>query len=213
MTDKPTNARMLTIAEALGAYYRERAGLSLREHQLDQDAEARRVYMTPVEGWPGKNAEQRDTARLAAELQDETLQKIAAELAEIKADASRDDAIVASLEAERRALEWQIRARLVDALSANRIQTDGDAKVEYAAFDAVIDAKTIHHVETQIYEPYLNGKVWPAIDAESLRQAEAAIAEVDEEMSAEADEEQAELDALRDKLAAQQALFDDDLPF
>lgn len=180
-------ARMTAIAEELGSRYHTRAALSLRERQLDREAEIKRLYMTPPDGWPGKNAEQRDAAKLSAELQDDTLIKINSGIETVKGEASVNNAAIDALEAERRALEWEIRARLVDALSWNHVQGEGGSKVEVAAFD-------------------------DTLDTEALAQAEQAIAEVDD-LGMFQEEEQAWAETGRPPVRPVQPLYDDGMPF
>lgn len=157
--------RMTTIAEELGTRYRTRATLSQRKRELDQEAEIKRLYITPPDGWPGKNAEQRDAAKLTAELQDETLIKINDALEILEDEASANSASIDALEAERRALEWEIRERLVDALSWNHVQTEVDTKVEVTAFDDAADAKALHNADLEA--------VLTTIEAEEKQQPEA----------------------------------------
>ncbi len=128
--------RMMEIAGQLSALYRRRAEISLREWQAGKDLAARELVLTPPEGWPGKNQEARDLAREQAFKADEAHSQILAQTYQAHIELVEIEGQVEGLEAERRALEWQIRARLVEALERKHIQGNHHGE---AAFEDVSD--------------------------------------------------------------------------
>lgn len=129
--------RLLTLAKALGEMHLSHSTVAISQWKLEKDIEARKLALLPSDGWPGKNEEQRKTAAQQAYLADEPLRKMDAEWDLLRAQLSAIDANVAALEAERKAIEWIIRAQLVDALAARHIQFDGTED----AFDQAADAR------------------------------------------------------------------------
>ena len=129
---------LIQIADDLAARYETRAKTSLIQWQANQDIERIKLSLTPVEGWPGKNEEQRRTAAEKVYAEDDALQA-----ATIKGDTAYRaivalDAEIAGLEAKRKALEWTIRAQLVDVLRRDGIAV----KPLDDPFQAVIDQET-----------------------------------------------------------------------
>lgn len=114
--------RMIEIAAQLAALYKTRAELSLREWQYEKDAEGRKLYLTPLEGWPGKNAEDRKTSAERVFAVDEVLGKIAAAANLVHAELAQCEALIAGLEAERRALEYTVKIALVETLQARHYE-------------------------------------------------------------------------------------------
>lgn len=116
--------RMLEIAAQLAALYKTRTELSLREWQYEKDAEARRLYITPPppEGWPGKNAEERKTSADRYFAADEVLGKITAAASLVHVELAQTEALIAGLEAERRALEYTVKISLVETLLARHVE-------------------------------------------------------------------------------------------
>lgn len=107
---------LIQIADDLAARYETRAKTSLIQWQANQDIEKIKLVITPPDGWPGKNEEQRRTAAEKVFAEDDGLQA-----AIIKGDTAYRalialDAEIAGLEARRKALEWTIRAQLVEVL-------------------------------------------------------------------------------------------------
>jgi hypothetical protein len=128
----------------------------LEEWQFNQDALARRLELTPADGWQGKNAEQRDTARDQAFAADEQLQLIIANAEDAHVRAALTDGEIQALEAKRRSLEWAIRAQLIEALSRNGVQANhnpgqNSTGTNDTAFDDVAD----HQVDTAAFAPEL----------------------------------------------------------
>lgn len=125
------------IASDLGELYRLRQLNELRAWQLEQDLAARKVYLTPVDGWPGKNAEQREIEAQRVFGQDGTCQQIGQAISDLREDAAEVTGHIEALEAERRAAEWAIRGRLADALAGRMNGRHGDAAE--SAFDDAAD--------------------------------------------------------------------------
>jgi hypothetical protein len=118
--------RSLTeIASELAALRLTNAQTHLLKWQAEQDMAARLLDLTPADGWPGKNAKQRDSARAKA-LADDELHLAAKQQADAAYKAGVElDARIEALNDERRAAEWQLRARQVAALEA---RIPGDAR-------------------------------------------------------------------------------------
>lgn len=124
--------RLIEISDALGTAFRTRADLNIRRSHAAQDLTARQLALTPPEGWPGKNAEQREVERMRVLSQDEAIEKINDVIAQADTELMQMDALIQSLEAERRALEWTIRAQMVEAIAG---RGDGD---DETGFDDVM---------------------------------------------------------------------------
>jgi hypothetical protein len=86
-------------------------------HQQD-DYEQRKIMLVPADGWTGKNADDRKIAEQRAYLTDDTLIKIRAKISSLNEQAEALNLSMFALDAERRAIEWGISARLADALEA-----------------------------------------------------------------------------------------------
>ena len=145
--------QILEIGIQLGDLYQERARAGLDEWQFNRDADARRLELTPADGWPGKNAEQRDAARDQAFAADEPLQQIIASAEDAKVRATLTDGDIQALEAKRRSIEWAIRAQLIEALSKNSVQPNhnGGASAAGTANDTAFDDVADHVVEDQLF--------------------------------------------------------------
>ena len=86
-------------------------------HQQD-DYEQRKIMLVPADGWAGKNADDRKISEQRAYLTDDTLIKIRAKINSLNEQAEALNLSMFALDAERRAIEWGISARLADALEA-----------------------------------------------------------------------------------------------
>lgn len=117
--------------------YRERAAITVAKWQAAQDLERRKLDLTPIEGWPGKNEEQRNTAREKAFAGDEITQNLSKTVSELESRLGLLAGEIEASEAERRAEEWRIRARMVDALEHRGVQPNGRGDRAEAAFDDV----------------------------------------------------------------------------
>lgn len=118
--------RMLKIAADLGQLYAERSGASIHKGHIEADLAGRVLFLTPPEGWPGKNAEQRDQARELCVRDDPVCTELREALREIENDLADNTADIDALEAERRALEWSIRGGMVAALQVKGISPSGN---------------------------------------------------------------------------------------
>lgn len=130
---------LIQIADDLAARYETRAKTSLIQWQAKQDIERIKTSLIPPDGWPGKNEEQRRTAAEKVYAEDDALQA-----AIIKGDTAYRaivalDAEIAGLEAKRKALEWTIRAQLVDALRRDGITVKPLEDPFQAVMDQTID--------------------------------------------------------------------------
>lgn len=131
----------MEIARELGRLYGERAEVEKRIYHIGQDRAARLVVLTPLEGWPGKNEGARKAASETAIATDETLAKIAGQDQEKREELAGINVQVETLEAERRALEWDIRHDIVKMLRGRQQESayepaDGIAEhaMDQAAF-------------------------------------------------------------------------------
>jgi hypothetical protein len=138
--------RIVEIAVELAKKYQERAQVAVKEWQIHQDAEARKLFLIPPEGWPGKNQEQRDAARDKAFAEDEAISSIMDAQSAIRQETILLDGEIQALEAERRSLEWAIRARLVAALEQKNIQANHNGYRGDISFEDTAD----HQVMTEM---------------------------------------------------------------
>lgn len=123
----------------LGGLYQERAHAALHEWQHQQDADARRLALSPLEGWPGKNEGERKIAAERVFAGDEGLQGSLRLEAEAHAAIMLIDGEILAVEAERRALEWELRGQLVERLGSAGMERRVDTAFETVA-DAALDA-------------------------------------------------------------------------
>jgi hypothetical protein len=152
--------RLREIAAELAEVGKHKTDLSLRlSHQRD-DLAARQLALIPPEGWPGKNAEERKINEQRAHAADETCCAIQTAVKRVEAELAGAEHLLQTLVDERRALEWQIRARLVDAVIGHVITTNGngrgnDARVlEDTAFDDFADDLADARLIEKFSEPY-----------------------------------------------------------
>lgn len=138
--------RLFEISNHLADLYQERAQCGLRTWQIENDLAARKVFLTPAEGWPGKNAEQREIEAARVFAQDQACQEMNEALNDLKQDAADIAGQIEALEAERRAAEWSIRERLANALSGKR---ENHAPVEEAVFDDAPDQVALGVLDEQ----------------------------------------------------------------
>ena len=121
--------------------YRQRAALNVSKWQASQDMELRKLEITPAEGWPGKNEEQRGIARNKSFAADEIIRNLSATIGEFEHRLGILAGDIEAAEAERRAEEWRIRARMCDALEALAIQQNGRGDRAEAGFDDAAQAE------------------------------------------------------------------------
>lgn len=131
--------RLLHLAGELKQLY---AGQRLVEVALAhkrEDLVARKFYLAPADGWPGKNEEQRRTAQEKAFAEDDVCASLGKLIRDNEARLAEFSAQVAALEAERRAIEWAVRIGIVEALTGQAIEAP--APVEETAFDETTAAR------------------------------------------------------------------------
>jgi len=131
--------KLIEIAKTLTDLYDTRAQTSLIQWQASQDIERVKLNLTPVEGWPGKNEEQRKTAAEKTFAENDELQA-----AQVKYNAAYKalvelEAKIAGMEAQRKAEEWTIRAQLVEVLRSNGIQVSKLEDPFMAVADQAVD--------------------------------------------------------------------------
>lgn len=151
---------LIAIGKQLAELYTQREHGKALDWQLNQEFDNRRMELYPQpDGYPGKNAEQRDAARHFVEDADETLMRIRDDQAAMREKLSQIEAGIQSLEANRRALEWSIRANLINALTYKQIPISGDNGYAHE-FDDVADDALLQEAEQlaaeaeAIGEPY-----------------------------------------------------------
>lgn len=111
--------RLTQIAQELNALYRTKWTLGIRLTNLRKDEEARKLFITPEGGWQGKNAEERKFTENVFCAGDEVLKQIRQMIVVEQNEYDGTLAMIDGLTDERRAFEWTIRAKLVDALAGN----------------------------------------------------------------------------------------------
>jgi len=124
----------INLASQLSNSYIERSERKLDLERLEAELYKREVFLTPLEGWDGKNAEQRELSKARAMAADETYQALQAKAQEQKDALSLLAGIIEALEAERRGFEWEIRSNLVTVM-AGKLRGETSVVVEDAAFD------------------------------------------------------------------------------
>jgi hypothetical protein len=150
------STRMIEIAAQLGHCYAKKSELSLKiavAQKLDAELQVR---STPAEGWPGKNAEERKLAAERAGMENAHIAEQRGIIAMAEAELSGLQAGIDSLEAERRALEWEVRSVLALALS-------GKQEVKGNPENTAFDDAPIGELEQEL-EDELAGMAEPELD-------------------------------------------------
>lgn len=132
--------RMAEIAAQLGEEYRRRAEIQIDIVELQASIAGWQLKLVPPAGWTGSNQTARDVARDQAYRADPDLVVLTEELSAGEAWIITHNARIAVLEAERRALEWSVRARLAQALGA----PDEDA------FTAALDGAAVEARQAEV---------------------------------------------------------------
>mgnify|MGYP001168791079 CR=1 FL=1 len=88
---------------------------------LREDYDARVVAITPETGWPGKNADERDTAKARAEASDPALRSLRDLIRDAESKLAVYEGDMDAFEIARREREWQVRERIAEALTAKGI--------------------------------------------------------------------------------------------
>ena len=133
-------SRMIEIAAQLGQAYTFKAEKAISLANANRDLEVRMLVITPAEGWPGKNAEERKLAQERGATEDKDIEALRGIIRERENELTAIQAGIDSLEAERRALEWEVRATLATALSGKQ---EVHGQVEVHAFDDAMDAGSV----------------------------------------------------------------------
>jgi hypothetical protein len=150
-------------AENLTVTYSQRAKLNLTVWRAGQALEARARELRPDTGWPGKNDEARAAAKDEALAADQLAQNASVDLDAAKGKLIELEAEIAGIEADRRAGEWRIRERMVEALVNQGVaqQSRGDRaeaapedvlqhRVDAGVFDAKPSLAEAEPVEEEI---------------------------------------------------------------
>lgn len=126
----------IDLGKDLATCYTERAERQLDIERIEREIYKREIALTPAEGWPGKNAEQREIEKARALAADEIYNGLEqARIAQVTAQTLLTGTIE-GLEAERRGFEWQIRANLVMVLAGAAIERSGSVQEQSeTAFD------------------------------------------------------------------------------
>ncbi len=132
--------KLLDLSAQLAGLYRRRAQNNFSIWQTSQDIAARRMELTPPDGWPGKNEMAREVAAEQTLAADETLQNLYRAETDERYQESQITGEIEALEAERRAEEWKIRLRLCDALDGRHVSQNGHGDRAEAAFDDALQA-------------------------------------------------------------------------
>lgn len=90
--------------------------ITVKIGHLREDIERRAELLTPIDGWPGKNAEQRDAARADALRKDDEITALRTDLRTAELRQATIKADLAAFELERRDREWGIRRDLINVL-------------------------------------------------------------------------------------------------
>ena len=133
--------RLIEISGALGILYIENRSVEITLAHHREDLAGRKLALAPADGWPGKNEGERKLTAEAAYATDEVCLALAKMIREDELQLSIVQAQTQALEAERRGLEWEIRARLVDVMSRNHVQANSSGPVEETAFDDAAQAQ------------------------------------------------------------------------
>lgn len=123
------------FATQLDVSYAERAKLDLSIWRAGQDLIGRERSLRPETGWPGKNDEARASAKEAALAGDEHYQNTIVNRDAAQAKLGELLAFIAGVEAQRRAAEWRIRERLVEALTRGGVAQQGRGDRMEGTFD------------------------------------------------------------------------------
>jgi hypothetical protein len=138
--------RFVQIAAELRELFIASMGGETVENEIQSWIKSQQVLMTPEEGWPGKNAEQRQTAQDKAELENDSLAAARIRLRYCQDKRNAIKAHTDSLIAERRALEWQIRRAMVVQMAAQTgtaVDFDSEDATDVQPFEAFIDKASL----------------------------------------------------------------------
>lgn len=131
--------KLIEIAKTLSELYDTRAQTTLIQWQANQDIDQIKLNLTPAEGWPGKNEEQRRTAAEKVFAENDELQAAMVKYNVAYKALIELDAKIAGMEAQRKAEEWTIRAQLVDVLRRDGITVKPMEDPFQAVMDQAVD--------------------------------------------------------------------------
>lgn len=109
----------------LNLLFLERAKHNLVIWRENKAVAERQRALIPEGGWPGKNQEARDAARDAAYGADDTLKGHLYNRDDAQGKLIQLEEEIAGVEADRRAGEWRIRERMVEALTQSGVAPQG----------------------------------------------------------------------------------------
>jgi len=207
---------LIEIGNKLATLYARRERYKPLDWQLTQEFENRRMALYPQpDGYPGKNAEQRDAARYFVEIDDDELTRIRYDQATMRDKLATIEGELQALEANRRALEWSIRANLINALAYKHVTITSsgyDHEFDDVSDDALLeDAEELAQEAADLGEPYDAEEVQESMDYSETTYFEEELAQ-EAESDAEA-EMQGEYDEQRAAAEEDAMMFDDDMPF
>lgn len=90
--------------------------ITVKIGHMREDIERRAEALTPIDGWPGKNAEQREAARAERLRVDDETNALRADLRTAELRLATIKADLAAFDIERRDREWGIRRDLINVL-------------------------------------------------------------------------------------------------
>lgn len=148
------------IASHLSQAFADKVALNIRLSNQKQDLEARKVALAPPDGWEGKNAELRELAQKRAYATDPVCRQIETEIRRLEDALGLAETALETATNQRRAEEWIIRARLLEALMGNVVTVQGDpTRVEDTAFDDFLDDVADRALEEKYVNPALASDV------------------------------------------------------
>jgi hypothetical protein len=98
--------------------------LEIKIKHLRQDYDARVLTITPETGWPGKNADERDTSKARAEASDKACADMREMIRAYEHDLAEAEGEMDAFEIARREREWQVRERIAEALQVRGVPSE-----------------------------------------------------------------------------------------
>lgn len=98
--------------------------LAIRIKHMREDYDLRVLAITPDTGWPGKNADERDTSKARAEAADHACVEMQLSIRAYETDLATAEGEMDAFEIARREREWQVREQIVEALRATGLPKD-----------------------------------------------------------------------------------------
>jgi len=152
---------MHEIATELGKLYQALRLLEVAKAHKEADLAGRKLFLTPAEGWPGKNDGERKTAAEKAWAKDDTCKALATLIRENEGQIAEMLGQCQALEAERRAQEWNVRVLLIEALRGAHVNPNGHGPIEETAFDDVTQAEMDAAMQSAAEETFFAGGPYP----------------------------------------------------